>query len=355
VKDLPTILFRCDASSQIGFGHVVRCIALGEEFRRQGCHVSFAMKEGPTGMEMVKSHGFPVYNSPLIGSSDEYREWMCEIYDALKPDSLILDVRDDLPRSILKSFKNKGMLVVTIDDPSDRRLDADLAFYPPVPQVHKADWEEFSGELYSGWEWIILRPEFSLPDSIPSHSPPVVLVTMGGSDPAGFTLKSVAALDALDEEFDTIIVLGPGFVHGKALQKILKGARRRYEIRKSVVDMPALLAQVDVAVVAFGMTAYEVAAMGIYAMYLCLTEDHVESASTLEAAGFGTNLGLGHAVKEWVIGQRVACLLLDQTMRSSVFDKAREVFRSKGINNIVQTVIERHRVIDEQHHRMANA
>ncbi|MBW1613303.1 MAG: hypothetical protein JRJ57_04875, partial [Deltaproteobacteria bacterium] len=78
-----------------------------------------------------------------------------------KANVLILDVRDGLSKSVLRNIKQKfDIKIVTIDDPEDKRLEADLAFYPPVPQVKRIDWTGFTGELYVGWEWVILRREF---------------------------------------------------------------------------------------------------------------------------------------------------------------------------------------------------
>ena len=56
-----------------------------------------------------------------------------------------------------------------------------------------------TGQLHVGWEWVLLRREFAQRPSQLPHERPLVLVTMGGSDPAGLTLKAVSALDLLDE------------------------------------------------------------------------------------------------------------------------------------------------------------
>lgn len=102
---------------------------------------------------------------------------------------------------------------------------------------------------------------------------------MRGSNPAGMTLKAVEALDLLDEDFETIIVLGPGFSHHKVLRNLLARTRRHFDVSKNVIDMPALMAEADLAVASFGVTAYELAAIGAPAVYLCLTQDHAVSAS----------------------------------------------------------------------------
>jgi len=355
VNQPPIILFRCDASSQIGFGHVVRCVALGEEFRRQGCKGFFAMKEGTTGFEMVKTHGFPVYVSPVIGNLDEYRDWVDETYDALRPDTLILDVRDDFPRSLLQILKEHGMLIATLDDPTDRRLDADLAFYPPIPQVQKMDWGGFTGQVFSGWEWVPLRKEFALYSIKNDSRCPCILVTMGGSDPAGLTLKAVAALDQLDEDFETVIVLGPGFSHFEALDSQLKKVSYSFSVRQNVTNMWDLMGQADIAIASFGATAYELAAKRVPGIYLGLTEDHVESASAFMNADIGVCLGQYQDVDEQRIRQEVKDFLQDKARCSEMKQRAGQTVDGLGAQRIAGKILSELKGRHDEKHAMASA
>ena len=73
-----------------------------------------------------------------------------------------------LTKQKLKQLKNNNKIrVVTIDDPEDKRLESDLAFYPPIPQLKKITWGGFSGKLFVGWEYVLLRDEYN--KSYPRH------------------------------------------------------------------------------------------------------------------------------------------------------------------------------------------
>ena len=155
------VLIRCDGSPEIGFGHIVRCLALADELREvNNCHVAFAMRKGPLGIQLIEKKGYQVITSEESGQSFDYKDWLNECVRNIEARAIVLDVSDGLNRTVLDELRNKGILIVTIDDPEDKRLSADLAYYPPVPQVKGIDWTGFTGKLYVGWEWVILRKEF---------------------------------------------------------------------------------------------------------------------------------------------------------------------------------------------------
>ena len=71
----------------------------------------------------------------------------------------------------------------------------------------------------------------------------------------------------------------------------------------------------DLALAAFGVTAYELAAFGVPALYLCLSEDHALSASAFEQAGIGMSLGVAETTPDEIIASSVRQLLNDATRR----------------------------------------
>jgi spore coat polysaccharide biosynthesis protein SpsF len=69
------------------------------------------------------------------------------------------------------------------------------------------------------------------------------------------------------------------------------------------------------AIAAFGVTAYELAAYGVPALYLCLTADHAASASAFEDAGIGVSLGVENAIEDFDIASAAWALLNDPARR----------------------------------------
>ncbi len=339
------VLIRCDGSPENGLGHVVRCLTLADELHDvHDCHITFAMRTGPLGIKMVKEKDYEVLTPPKGDLSFDYREWLNECARNVEAKVLILDVRDGLQRTTLDELRKEGILIVTIDDPENKRLSADLVFCLPVPQVKRVDWTGFSGEPYVGWEWVILRKEFShasCPKSQASgyvlHTPKV-LVTMGGSDPHGMTLKVVKAMERLDEDFEVVVVLGAGFQHKKEFGNLLSNCKRRFDVRENVQNMAEIMAQSDLAVASFGVTAYELAAMGVPAIYLCLTEDHAESASAFVEEGMAVCLDVFPHVTKTMLAEALRQLLNDAPKRSQMADRARQQVDGQGVERVARMI-----------------
>jgi len=338
------VLMRCDGSPEIGMGHIVRCLALADELQENHCcNIHFAMRKSEVGINKVKE-SYSVFESNE--KAFDYANWLKDCVKKTNAQILILDVRDGLTRQDLKQIKKKsGIKVADIDDPEDKRLEADMAFYPPVSQVKRIDWTDFTGKLYVGWEWVILRKEFSttprpLPQA-PCTKIPRFLVTMGGSDPQGMTLKAVKALELLEEDFEAVVVLGAGFQHKKQLNDLLSDCKHRFDVRENVQNMAELMAQSDLAVASFGVTAYELAAMGVPAIYLCLTEDHAESASAFVKEGMAVCLGVFTHVNTKMIAGGISNILNNKSLLSKLADNARKYIDGQGAARISRLMIER--------------
>jgi spore coat polysaccharide biosynthesis protein SpsF len=346
-----SILFRCDASAEIGFGHLVRCLALADEIHRLSeTRVGFALRDGTLGSELVARHGYEVFHMPKGAS---YNDWLGETMRLCNAKILVVDVRDDLSCRQLTEVRGEDRMIVLLDDISDRRFAADLAFYPPVPQVSRTDWDKFSGERLVGWEWIILRSQFakSLPprETSTRHSSTrslSILIAMGGSDPAGLTVKAVRAVDRLhgdrlEADFESVIVLGSAFCHRESLQSFLASARRQFTVRDNVSEMRDAMEKTDLALCSFGMTAYELAATGVPAVYACLTKDHEESASALVAAGAGMSVGVDDQNTEARLSVAVEQLLRDASLRERMASRSRQLIDGKGAMRTAEAVLQR--------------
>ncbi len=324
-----TVIVRCDGGAQIGLGHVRRCLSVARALRdRQGFGVRFAMRDDALAVEPVRAEGFAVDTLPRDATEID---WLLGLVETYTPVATVLDIRSDLSATAVLRLRGADTIVALIDDASARRLAADASFYPPVPQVFQMNWEGAEAEPYVGWEWVVLGQE-TMPPFARREGRPRIVVSMGGSDPQGLTRVAVRALNALAPKFDATVVIGPGAE--ARLEAEVARLAPRFSIVRSPNDLPRLMSEADLGLVSFGVTAYELAALGVPALYLCLTEDHAASASAFERAGMGQSLGLAARVREGDIAEAVEALLEDAVRRRAMAKAGRMNVDGRGAQRI---------------------
>ena len=301
-------LIRCDCGGGYGFGHVKRMIVLARALRdREGIGAVFAVNGSEEALAPIRQAGF---RATLLAGPQASWSGL-----AAHPDICILDCRDGPTREALAEFVRDVPLTAVIDDASERRLAADFAYYPPVPQAEGLDWQGSDCTVRIGWEWALLG--LPLAATRPrSFSPrPTLLVTMGGSDPTGMTLRAARALAGLDPLFRARFVIGPGFEKREKTAQTIVALKSNFETIEGADSLTTEYASADLALAAFGVTAYELAAFGVPALYLCATPDHALSASAFELAGMGVSLGLAEQASGDVVVKAVWALLGDAERR----------------------------------------
>jgi spore coat polysaccharide biosynthesis protein SpsF len=328
-------LIRCDGGGKFGYGHVKRMIALARALRdREGIGALFAVNGSEDALLPIKHAGF---EAALVASGPETLSIMMKAHS---PDLLICDLREGLDRADIETLSAQVNLAVCVDDGSARRLACDLAYYPPVPQALALNWSGSHCAPHIGWAWALLGTTRN-PAALRVHaSQPTLLVTMGGTDPLGLTLRAAKALVKLDPVFRARFVIGPGVPQPKALARQIANLCSNFETLEGADDLAPEYAAADLALCAFGVTAYELAAYGVPAIYLGLTEDHAQSACAFEAAGIGVSLGVAEHVSNDDIATVVWTLLNDAATREDMRAAGMKHIDGQGAERIAASIVQ---------------
>jgi spore coat polysaccharide biosynthesis protein SpsF len=290
-------LIRCDGGGKFGYGHVKRMVALARALRDcESIGVSFALNGTDDALLPIRRAGFEAHK---ISTSEEFTG----LVRAQKPDLVILDGREGPTRLEAEALRRDCTLMAAIDDGSELRLACDFAYYPPVPQALALGWAGARTVPRIGWEWALLGLNPHLTPARAQGHRPTLLVAMGGSDPLGLTERAARALAPLDDNFRIRFVIGNGMQDGRKVAAAIVAMKNNYETVEGADDLSTEYAAADLALCAFGVTAYELAAFGVPAIYLGLADDHARSASAFGAAGMGASLGVASQVtNEEILG-----------------------------------------------------
>lgn len=283
---MPLILIRADASPAKGTGHVMRCLALAEALRAHGGRVAFtSMEITPALAERLRDEGFDLHG--LDGDDATATLTLGRRLDAaaLVVDSYWLDA--GWRRAVRPGFRT----VLALDDLADTDLHADLVWNPApraadLPYHHRAP----GAQRLFGPAFLLLRGEIRRAADAPRPPPDrrdAILLTFGGSDPAGLTVPVVKRL-------------APGLPPGVRLDVVAGGSNPALDCVTAAcarfagqvalhVDsrrIGALMAGCGLAVTAGGGTVAELAALATPCLLAIVADNQVPAADDARARGW---------------------------------------------------------------------
>ncbi|MEM9122051.1 MAG: NTP transferase domain-containing protein [Pseudomonadota bacterium] len=355
------VLIRCDGGGPVGFGHVRRCLAVATALRdREGLGVHFVMAAGE-GAErahaLVREAGFAL---TLCGPGKPDAPAILALCEERPVRSLVLDITETRDRRELEQLRHAAGSLIVLDDPSTNRLAADLAVYPPVPQVADLQWPGFSGRVLAGWQWVLLAPDIAatatrqppialtggqdLSAALAPRGPLKLLVSFGGSDPHSLT-RTVAPLlrdwmaghNETAQVVSTTVVIGPGVADAPALQGALHACG--LETITAPASMADCLYTHDLALIAFGVTAYEAAIAGLAQVILATDENDAVSASAFEVAGVAKVLSVDPGrVEREALWQALDGYLLNGSARRAAGHNGRSLVDGGGAERLAAEI-----------------
>ena len=336
-----TVIIRCDGGSALGLGHVKRCLSLAAALRNsEGFGVVFAVLGDDVSAGIIQRAGFPVARPQ---DSESECAWLERLAATARPSALVLDVRTSLDRAQVHDLRAHYPLIVALDDATDRRLEANLAVYPPVPQASALAWSGSVADVNIGWAWTLMGSDpWRQPRRLEAGPATLrVLVAMGGSDPHGLTLRAVKAVAAAGRRVTPVVVIGPAVAFPETLASACQAAAPDAEILQSPPSLTPVAAECDLAVIAYGVTAMECAHVGTPAIYLGLTDDHATSALGFQEAGFGVSLGVAGRMNDQALTDAVLSLATDPERRRAMAAAGRLAIDGRGAERLAAEIARR--------------
>lgn len=288
------ILFRADANSTLGSGHVMRCLTIASVFRERDFECGFATADRDA-ENLIVSRGFKYYvlDSSWNNLESELPEFQ-KIVNKISLELLIIDHYYATERYIgsLQQFSKVAYIddLNAFDNPADAIINYNI--YATSMDYRK----RYSGQrtkLLLGPTYAPLRSEFKNVGEkhvkVHIHD---VLVSTGGSDPAGMCIKMLKELQNTKNCKDTIFhfivgALNPNIDEKKELGDSLPNV----VIHENVTRMDELMKMCDLAISAAGSTQYELCACGTPTVNYVLADNQIPGAEGFEKAELMINAG----------------------------------------------------------------
>ncbi|MEU8406521.1 spore coat protein [Micromonospora sp. NPDC048842] len=292
---------RCDAGPRRGVGHLVRCLALAEEFLARGADVTVfgTVERLDWATAELAARGIPLLPGPdsaaeLVAAARRHH------LDVLVLDSYELDPAG------AGALRAAGVYTLAIIDGDSRGQVADLY----LDQNFGAELSglgsgaalpgpgfaaELPGRLLAGSAYALLR------DSVVSARPPVVppatavsrprvLAFFGGTDAVGAAPVLTRVLMATGHPMDLTVIVGRPEIEAE-VDDVAPGRGQTIRPVPPTTSLPALITEADLVVSAAGTSTWELCCLGAPSALVCVVDNQHESYTRVVRHGLAAGLG----------------------------------------------------------------
>ena len=352
------LYIRADGNTEIGMGHVMRCLSIAEavaEMDGQPKPVFLTADEGCC--HLISDRGFQ-----SIVLNTDYRDMMSELPQLAK----LLDKENDI--ILVDSYQVSeeyyialGQLakVACLEDmgepyPVDLLINYNIygtqlaANYQKLSGDARDDTglDRYPGQILLGVEYMPLRKAFQLPSKyVVKDKVTDVTITTGGSDPcfaAGALMDTfLSDSDLSDQKIHWHVISGP-------FNSFAQQLKSRYQtcdnvtVHENVKDMRSLLLKSDIVLSATGSTIYEVSSLGIPMIVFYFAENQRQGAEALEQMTDIVNAGCFASDADAVTAKAVAAMkkcVSQKDYRSLLHEQERQLIDGKGALRIARHLL----------------
>jgi UDP-2,4-diacetamido-2,4,6-trideoxy-beta-L-altropyranose hydrolase len=335
-----TLLIRADASSAMGTGHVMRCLALAQAWQDAGGQAAFAMAESTEAVRARLTSELcdiaPIACSPA-GEGDIAQT--IAIFQQQNCEWIVVDGYQ-FSGDYQRGLKASGAKVIFLDDYGHaRHYSADVVLNQSVAAVPSFYSNRSEGtRLVLGPRYALLRREFApwrdwrRTISPASHR---LLVTMGSSDEHNVTATAVQALCLMGAEgLETVVLLGGSNSHVNDLHGQIAHSGLKIEFRTNVCNVGELMAQADVAISAAGSTCWELCLLSLPSLLIDIADNQTAVAVEMHKRQCAIHVG-DRTVKPQAIGQALHSLLNGVEHRRLLSENSRALVDGRGAARLV--------------------
>ncbi|ACC79439.1 UDP-2,4-diacetamido-2,4,6-trideoxy-beta-L-altropyranose hydrolase [Nostoc punctiforme] len=339
------LFIRVDASTQIGTGHVMRCLALAQAWQDAGGQVVFVMAtEAPDLKTRLNAEGMEVIHLPIqIGSAEDAKE-TAKLARQFNANWVVVDGYN-FGAKYQEIIKESDLKLLFIDDYghaeyyyADVVLNQDIYAHENLYMQR----EPYT-KLLLGINYALLRREFSQYQREQKTHPLIVkklLVTLGGSDLNNLTLKVINALKLLElSNLEVLVVVGGSNPHYEKLQVASQHLQFPIYFHRNVQNMPNLMAWSDIAISASGSTIWELAFMGLPSLILILADNQASNAKKLGEMRLIYNLGEGKDIAPIVIANALKKLMLATKERTEMARLCQNLVDGQGSRRVLNQIL----------------
>ncbi len=314
------IFIRCDSSTEIGTGHVFRCLALAKQLKQLGHNVEFVCKDLPGNISgTIEANQFGLHLLPSNADDQEFLDRKAQGRSWLIVDHYKLDFAWEKP--LAAKYK-----VFVIDDLFDRKHHCDVLLNQNYQKTQDAYTQLVPQECLKllGPQYCLLREEFAQPNHQQKEKSTDALVFFGGGDPTNETHRFLDA--AKEAELNFTVVVSQSHPQLKSIVQMKLPANITLAV--SPTEISKLMLHCRLYFGAGGTMTWERMSMGLPGIVVSIAENQTKIAEDLAADGLQIYLGPKEKIDYRQAIEKIKETLEDKNWLRSTASKNRSLVRA---------------------------
>lgn len=342
------VIFRVDSSTQMGSGHLMRCLTLAGQLKKKNeAKIAFITRDLEGNLNhLIMQQGYQLFQLPSVLSNESlvgYEQWLTvkPVVDAEQVISILQSIRTDW--LVIDSYalgeewevrvRPYVQKIMVIDDLANRRHNCNIL----LDQNYYCDMKKryvnlvpSQCKLLLGPQYALLREEFykvrrslRVRDGLIRN----ILVYFGGSDLTNETMKTICALTMLNRNDIMVNVVVGG--SNKNKEDIHRYCRRYHNMQYfcQVDNMASLMNEADLAIGAGGSTTWERCFLLLPSIVITIADNQQDIAQNCQQMNLIEYLGKS---------SDVSCEMALRSIKSFVTNQSKTLFMQNQLNSFTQ-------------------
>jgi len=358
------ILFRVDASTHIGSGHLMRCLALALHMKAMGFEVAFVMRHFSGELShVVKQHGINVHmlstgKSIFEGNHHcQYGSWLGVDYNdeikqvtqvvlRLKPSWVVVD-HYGIDDKWHEKIQDLNCQLVVIDDLADRQIKSDIVvdqnYLPHYETRYEALTPKYTNFLL-GPKFALLRQEFN---DITTREilfksridEKIICICFGGSDLSNETMKALRGLLMVGiSDFTVNVIVGSNYQHLQELELVVSEFNNM-SLFIQIDNVAMHMASCVLMIGAVGTMTWERCCTGTPSIVASIADNQIPTAQFMEEKGHHCYVGHFNQTTKSDYAKAVRLMMTSEEKLQEQHFQVKELVDGLGVSRVAYMIM----------------
>lgn len=338
---MANVVFRVDATKNIGLGHLMRCYALAEELvkNKKTCYFISNIDSAKIVEKITKSKITleKISNSPNANQDLNY------LIDFSRNNNIDWIVTDhyEINSEYIKTIKDNGFNVLSIDDTAQTYYAPDIVVNQNIGSEKLKFRSDKNTRLLLGPKYVMIRDELLKREKKRYHEDvKTILVTLGGMAYDTLTIQILRLLkEIIDDSVQIIVVIGPlNRVKSDLKSEMNRLSDSNFRFVFSPRTMLDLYLESDIAISAGGSSCYELSYFGIPNIIITIASNQLNIAKELDKENVSIYLGRNEDFSPNRFKENILKIIDDKSLRKKMVENGKRLVDGNGKKRIVDVM-----------------